>query len=313
MRFRPLGKSGMVVSTIALSLSDRAAIARPADWVSLIYAAFENGINAFEIHGDAPGMVDGIAQAVRAVDRHLIYLAWRVGTRIGPAGVVMRDFSAGALCRIVDGVLARSGIGYLDAVVLDDPQTQEFSPQALDQLKLMRADGRTRMLGVAGQDDALDALLTTGAFDVLYLPYSLTSGWVERRRLKAAVERDMGVIGYDYYPRAFHGAAGPAPKSGGWLRGKPEAPPRTSAHDPLAGAGTYAFLNRTRNWTPEEICLAHALTEPSLASVQVSAERADRIEALAAIPDKEMPPGVSAQIEMARFSAAISDRKARGA
>jgi aryl-alcohol dehydrogenase-like predicted oxidoreductase len=315
MRFRPLGKSGMVVSTISLSLTDRAAVARPADWMALIYAAFENGINSFEIHGDTPGMIDGLSQALKAVDRRLVYVAWRVGTRLGPAGVVMRDFSAGALCRIIDGVLARSSLGYLDAVVLDDPQTQEFSPQALDQLKLMRADGRTRMLGVSGQDDALDALLTTGAFDVLYLPYSLISGWTERRRLRAAVDRDMGIIGYDYYPKNFHGAAGAAPKqSNSWIRpragGGPAIP---TSKDPLAGAGTYAFLNRTRNWTPEEICLAHALTEPSLSSVQISAERAERIEALASIPDKEMPPGVSAQIEMARFSAVAPDRKARGA
>ena len=55
---------------------------------------------------------------------------------------------------------------------------------------------------------------------MLYLPYSLTSGWVERRRLKAAVERDMGVIAYDYYPKTFHGAGGAAPKSGGWIRGQ---------------------------------------------------------------------------------------------
>ena len=312
MRYRPLGKSGMVVSTISLSLSDRAAVARPADWVSLIYAAFENGINSFEVHGDAPALVDGLSQALRAVERHLVYIAWRVGTRLGPGGVIMRDFSAGALCRGVDGVLARSGIGYLDAVVLDDPQTQEFSPQALDQLKLMRADGRTRMLGVAGQDDALDALLTTGAFDVLYLPYSLTSGWVERRRLKAAVERDMGIIGYDYYPKTFYGASGAAPKqASGW--GRPKTPTGATSANPLAGAGTYAFLNHTRNWAPEEICLAYALTEPSLSSVQVAAERTDRIEIMAAIPEREMPPGVSAQIEMARFGSSLNERKGRSA
>jgi aryl-alcohol dehydrogenase-like predicted oxidoreductase len=298
----------MVVSTISLSLTDGAAVARPSDWVALIYAAFENGINAFEIHGDAPGMVDGLSQALKAIERRLVYIAWRVGTRIGPAGAPVRDFSAAALSRMVDGVLARTDLQYLDAVVLDDPQTQEFSPQALDQLKLMRADGRARMLGVAGQDDALDALLTTGAFDLLYLPYSLTSGWMERRRLKAASERDMGVIGYDYYPKIFHGSGGAAPKSSGWARQK-GAP----ASSPLAGVGTYAFLNRTRGWTPEEICLAHALTEPSLSSVRVSADRAERIEALAAIPEREMPPGVSAQIEMARFSVAEPERAARGA
>jgi len=312
MRFRPLGKSGMVVSTISLSLTDRAAVVRPSDWVALIYSAFENGINAFEINGDTPGMIDGLSQALKAVERRLIYVAWRVGTRMGPAGVPVRDFSAQTLARTIDAVLARSGIGYLDAVVLDDPHTEEFSPQAFDQLKLMRADGRTRMLGIAGQDDAIDALLTTGAFDVFYLPFSLISGWEARRRLKAAIERDMGVIAYDYYPRAFHGVGGAAPKSGGWIA-RPKSPAPAPRANPLAGAGTYAFLERTRNWSPEEICLAYALTEPSLASVQISAERSERVEALAAIPDREMPPGVSAQIEMARFSAVGAEKKARGA
>jgi hypothetical protein len=126
----------------------------------------------------------------------------------------------------------------------------------------------------------------------------------------------MGVIGYDYYPKGLGGGGGGGggqKSGGGWLRSKGPVQPQPSAQSPLAGAGTYAFLERTRNWTAEEICLAHALTEPSLSSVQVSAERSERIEALAAIPDREMPPGVSAQIEMARFSAAANDRKARGA
>jgi hypothetical protein len=134
---------------------------------------------------------------------------------------------------------------------------------------------------------------------------------VERRRLRAAVDRDMGVIAYEYYPKNFHGSGGggvSAPKTNGWVR-----PKGAPASAPLAGAGTYAFLNRTRGWTPEEICLAHALTEPSLSSVQVSADRAERVEALAAIPEREMPPGVSAQIEMARFSSVAPERMARGA
>jgi len=128
MRYRPLGKSGMVVSTISLALSERAAIARPADWMALIYAAFENGINAFEVSGDSPAMLDGITQALRAVERNLVYVAWRVGTRTGPAGAVVRDFSAQNLNRTVDALLKRTGIGYLDAVVLDDPHTEPWRP-----------------------------------------------------------------------------------------------------------------------------------------------------------------------------------------
>ena len=294
----------MVVSSISLSLNDRTSTVRASDWVSLIYAAFENGINAFDVSGDSPGLIDGLGTALRAVERHLVYVSWRVGTRMGPAGALTRDFSANYLGGVVDAVLARTGIEYLDAVVLDDPRTEEFSPEALDALKVMRARGRAKMLGVAGQDEALDALLSTGAFDLLYLPFSLSAGWIERRRLRAAIDRDMGVVAYDYYPKSFHANAVAGPKAAGWGRTKAS---------PLAGVGTYAFLENTRNWSAEEICLAHVLTEPSLASVQISAERAERIEALAAVPDRDLPPGVSAQVEMARFSIGGDEQKARGA
>jgi aryl-alcohol dehydrogenase-like predicted oxidoreductase len=304
MRFRPLGKSEMVVSSISLALSDRAPVARPADWKALIYAAFENGINAFEVSGDSPGIIEGLSQAMRAVDRRLVYVGLRVGVKLGPAGSSVRDFSAEALNRTVDAMLARSSLGYLDAVILDDPQTEEFSPQALEQLNLMRADGRARMLGVAGQDNAIDALLTTRAFDVFYLPFSLTSGWVERRRMKTAADRDMGIFTYDYFPKTFQNRSTAPSKSSASER---------SRASPLADAGTYAFLDRTRNWTAEEICLAYALCEPSLASVQISAARTERIDALAAVPDRELPPGVSAQIEMARFGMIGGAKTASGA
>ena len=39
----------MVVSTIALSLTDRAAVTRPADWVALIYAALKGKVGG-ELH-----------------------------------------------------------------------------------------------------------------------------------------------------------------------------------------------------------------------------------------------------------------------
>jgi hypothetical protein len=73
------------------------------------------------------------------------------------------------------------------------------------------------------------------------------------------------------------------------------------ARQPLAGVGTYAFLHDTAGWTPEELCLAYALTEPSLATVQIDLGFVDRIEALAAVPDRDTPTGLGAQIEMARF------------
>ena len=291
MRYRPLGNTGMSISSMSLVLSDSNRM-READWVSLIYAALESGINAFEITGSQPTLVDGVGQALQAIDRRLVFVAWRLGWSISTSGQAVRDFSPEGLAGAVEGVVARTGLTYLDATILDDPISEELSSQALDMLRRLKDMGRIHLLGVTGRDDAIDAYISSGAFDLVATPFSLMSGWKERLRVKAAIDRDMVVVGHGYYPDAVREPQQTA-NAGAWGR--------TSAK-PLGGMGTYAFLDRTPHWSGEEICLAYAMTEPSLCTVQVPADRIDRVELLAAVCERELPSGVPAQIEMARFA-----------
>lgn len=283
----------MAVSAVSLKLVDNQGRNTPQAWVPLIYSAFENGINTFEVVGRQPALVEGFGQAIQAVERRLVFVALRLGLKVSAAGAILRDFTPDSLLLQLESFLSRTGLDYVDAVILDDPQGDELSPQALDGLKAMREAGRSRMLGVAGEDAAIDAYISTGAFDLLCTPFSLISGWRERLRLKAAMERDMAVVGYDFFPQQFHGGGG-APQQRKGLWGGPS--------NPLAGVGTYAFLDRTPNWTGEELCLAYALTEPALATVQIVADRAERIDGMSKVPERDLPAGVAAQIEMARFS-----------
>lgn len=294
MRYRPLGGTGTVVSAVSLAMTDVSNRRRAEDWLALTYAALEAGVNAFEIVGVNPAIIDGLAEGLRSVERHMVF----VGLRLGPAPEG-RDFSAALLARRVESVIARTGLNYLDLCLLDDPGEDELSGEALSTLKGLRATGRTRLIGVGGKGPALDAYISTGAFDALAMPYNLASGWMDRHRLKAASTRDMAVIGYDFWPEQFR-----QPEGGGLaqtikrsLWGKP-----VPKDNPLAGAGTYSFLHTTPGWTAEDICLAYALTEPSIATLQITAEAADRLETLAAITEMEMPNGVASRIEMARFS-----------
>ena len=306
MRYRPLGVTGMSVSAVSLALQDTDGRNRPADWRALVYAALENGVNAFEVVGRHPSIAEGLVQALQAVERRLVFVAWRLGATQSHTGAMTRDFSPNGLRYSIDSVLTRTGLDYLDAVILDDPRADELPTPALDALRDIRDAGQTRMLGVAGEDDAIDAYIATGAFDILATPFNLTSGWKQRLRLKAAVEHDMGVIGYDHHPHHLRGSHAPASKPSIWgARAKP-----------LAGMGTYAFLDGTPGWQAEELCLAYALTEPCLASVQLVADRPERVErvaSLAAIAERDLPPGLGAQIEMARFGPAPVSRAARRA
>lgn len=288
MRYRPFGPSASVVSAVSVTLADGTGRSRPADWTSLIYAALESGINGFEVTGLEPAIMDGLAEALQAVERRLLFVSWRVGNLTTTEGV-MRDFSPEGLTRQVCAILARTGVDYLDVALLDDPKSHELPQEALGALHDMKAAGAIRMVGVAGEDDAIDAYITARSFDVLCTPFNLTSGWKERHRLRQAVEHDMAVMGYRAYPADFHrkvaALAKPAAKA-----------------QPLSGMGSYAFLDRTHGWTAEEICTAYALTEPALATVQVEATSIERLEQLAGVADREMPPGLAAQIEMARFA-----------
>lgn len=290
MRYRPLGATGTAVSAVSLALTDAPNRRRAEDWRQLIYDALECGVNAFEVVGTNPAIVEGLGEALKSVERHLVF----VGLRLGPTPQG-RDFSANHLAMMTESTIARMGVEYLDLLQLDDPGEGELSGDAMATLKALRAAGRTRLVGVAGESPALDFYISSGGFNAIAIPYNLASGWTERHRLKAAAERDMAVLGYNFWPEAFH---------------KPQAEPLASAVKRLfikpkvtatGGAGGYDFLFDTPNWTAEDICLGFALTEPSIATVQIDTEAASHLARLAEITEKEMPNGVSSRIEMARF------------
>jgi aryl-alcohol dehydrogenase-like predicted oxidoreductase len=288
MRYRSIGNSGTAVSAIALTLNDVRGRTRPAEWRDLIFAALENGINAFEITTPSPELLAGVGEAIAGVERRLLFLGLRVGPR------ETQGFSQAGLSAAVRAALEHSGLGYLDLVTLDDPEPGSVGEDGLDFLKSLRTGRVTLRLGVAGESDAIDGWIASGAFDALTHPYNLSSGWRERHRIKAATGRDMAVIACDTFNEELAEAA-KGPKqgvSGIWKR----------KSDPLSGHGSYAFLDKTPGWTAEDICLAYALTEPAVTTVLLSAEKRERIESLAEVPERDLPTGVSAQIEMARFS-----------
>lgn len=296
MRYRPFGRTEIAVSAISLALADPAGRMRQADWKALVYSGLENGINTFEVVGEDPAILDGLADALQSIERRLAFVGLRLGNTPGRG----RDFSARTLFNTVEAALARSGLEYFDVVMLDDPATDELTPDALAMMKEVRKEGGARLLGVAGTGDEIDAYLQIGAFDVLATPYSLSSGWRERHRLKAAQDRNMAVIGYDYYPAAFRAAEPRSASPLGWFRKKPEV---------TAADRSYDFLHYTPNWTAEEICLAFALTEPALATVQLGIDAAPRLAELAKATERDLPAGLPSRIEMARFGGDAAARR----
>jgi len=295
MRYRPFGNAGVAVSAISLRLEDQPRL-KAADWRKLVYAALESGVNSFEFDGVSPALIEGAAEALSTVERRLLFIGWRLRP------LSDRALKAQAVHDMIDQALDRTGLGHLDLATVDDPDTNDFPSETLEQLKALRDARLIHALGVAGGGDRFDAYTASGLFEAMATPFNLASGWIERNRVRAALGREMAVIGLDFWPEALRDERKSfLPKPSLWRR-------RT---DPLADVGGYHFLHNTPGWTPQQICLAYALTEPSLATVHITASSPPELETLAAIAERDLPTGCAAQIEMARFSVQEAERKRR--
>ncbi|WP_122465814.1 MULTISPECIES: aldo/keto reductase [Brevundimonas] len=300
MRYRPFGRSGVSISVLTLNLSRELLSQGPDVMRTTVFSALENGVNSFRLETADPVLAELAGDALASVDRKLVSVSLLLGGGRGAP----RDFSAEGLTRSIEEVLHVSGLGWIDVGVLDAPSEEELPQAALTTLKQMRSAQRLKQLGVAGCDDAMDAYISTGAFDLVAMPYHVNSPWQTKSRIRAALERDMAVMAYGYFPDSLdtaRKAAGVnAEKQSGWKA-------LLGGRKPIAReAGTFAFLHQTTGWAAEEICLAYALTDPSICSVIIDADRGQRVEALSATTERDLPPGTPAQIEMARVGRAAA-------
>jgi aryl-alcohol dehydrogenase-like predicted oxidoreductase len=303
MRYRPFGSSGSAVSVLTLGLGRQALSRGSGAAEDLIFAALEQGINSYVLQTSDPVLAEVVGHALANVDRKLLNVTLTLGTGDGRRGSE-RDFSAEGMTGAIDRALHISGLGWFDTAILDQPAEEELAQSSLQALKALRATERVKLLGVSGGDVVMDAYVSTGAFDVLMTPFHVYSDWRVQSRVRAAREQDMAIMTYNYFPRELH-----TPKDTASLHASKQkkgffgfGSGGRGKNDPLAGAGTFAFLHQTPNWTAQAICLGHAMTNPSIASVVVHANNPEELAMLATVPERDMPPGLSAQIEMARIS-----------
>ncbi len=302
MRYRPFGHSGTAVSALSLALTD--ASIRESEVAPLIYAGLESGVNCFEFSAASdPSILKAASIALGAVERELIVVSLRLGRHKNARGDMAPDYSPQSLGRALEAMLAHSKLERLDVAVVDAPAPGGDALPLFQALERMRDQRRLRLLGVVGDGDMLDPHIDSARFEVVAMPFTITSGWLERNRLRRAIERNMIVIGTDFTPKG--------------LPVRKEAPAALRGIKRLMGQGddaevnhAYDFLHRSQGWSAEQICLAYALTEPSLATIQIHPAGVDDIAAMAAIPEREMPNGVPAMIEMARFSAGPASKRA---
>lgn len=282
MRYRPFGRTGIAVSALSLALNGDSDRRKASDWLAIIHSALEHGVNAFEISRPTPAMLSGLAEGIAGVRRALLFVALRTNP----------NMSGRQLDGWVSEVIAAGGLGEINLFTID-ADSPEFEEALVAGLRLKDLN-QVRRLAVAGPGERLVDHVEDPLFDALVMPFGLLSGWRDRNLVRAALERQMGVMSYDPCPTQLTEIVKEEKKQakGGWFK-RP---------DPLAVAGSHAFLQTTPGWTAEQICLAYALTEPAVTTVQMPVKDLEHLADLAAVPERSLPAQITAQIEMSHFT-----------
>ena len=286
------------MSAVGLRLSVERLRKNKALAEKLIMAGLENGINTYHFDGADVPFLREMAAIFTLVERKLLFIS------IAPDGPGQTGDIAGytmpGLKDSLRSVVKDTGFQWIDMLLFSQPGVSYIPPESIRFLKDLRRSRLVRYLGATAETGEIRPMVAEGHFNVLQTSFDIDSAWEKRHDIDKAIQGDLCVIGSDYFPEIYRKASDVVPKDAkrNWFTRK--------AKNPLAGAGTHAFLHQTSDWTPEELCLGYALSLPSLSCILIAPETPEKLEQLAAVPERHLPSSVPAQIEMARFTGHLS-------
>jgi L-galactose dehydrogenase len=154
MQFRPLGRTGLQLSSLSFGASSLGQEFRTVDFDEAfrsVHAALDLGMNFIDT---SPFYGRGLSEcllgvALRGVPRDRYYL----GTKLGRYGPAQFDFSPQRVVESVEISLQRLGVDYLDVMLCHDIEFVDMArvvEETLPALKAIQKQGKVRFVGVSG-------------------------------------------------------------------------------------------------------------------------------------------------------------------
>ncbi|XP_062510164.1 uncharacterized protein LOC134186264 [Corticium candelabrum] len=158
MRYRPLGRTGMVVSILSLGASSLGSVFRATsddEAVNVVRTAIRNGINLIDTaawygHGKSENV---LGKALEGIPREAYYITTKA-CRYLPDVDKMFDFTAERTLRSIDESLHRMKLDYVDVLQVHDP---EFAPsldivcnETLPAMQQIKDARKCRFIGLTG-------------------------------------------------------------------------------------------------------------------------------------------------------------------
>ena len=154
MQFRPLGRTGLQLSSLSFGASSLGQEFRTVDFdeaLRSVHVALDLGMNFIDT---SPFYGRGLSEcllgiALRGVPRDRYYL----GTKLGRYGPTQFDFSAKRVVESVEISLQRLGVDYLDIMLCHDIEFVDMAmvvEETIPALKAIQQQGKVRFVGVSG-------------------------------------------------------------------------------------------------------------------------------------------------------------------
>lgn len=158
MNYRPLGRTGLQVSTLSYGASALGSVFRStkeAESIEVVHEVLKSGINYIDVapwygHGKAEKV---LGKALKDIPRSSYFLATKVG-RYLPEVDKMFDFSKERVVQGFEESLQRLGVDYVDVLQVHD---MEFAPsldiiinETLPALQKLKETGKIKFIGITG-------------------------------------------------------------------------------------------------------------------------------------------------------------------
>jgi L-galactose dehydrogenase/L-glyceraldehyde 3-phosphate reductase len=209
MKYRRLGSTGLDVSALALGAGPVPATMtadEPGAQVAVVARAIEGGINWFDTaagygQGKSEAALGAALRKLGAADR--VHIATKVRLADDHLGAI-----APAIRASVETSLSRLGVSRVTLLQLHNSITErrrdeptsltpaDVLDQVLPAFEQLRRDGVVRHIGLTGigQAEALRAVIRSGRFETLQIPYNLLNPSAGRAMPPSFAETDYGNV-----------------------------------------------------------------------------------------------------------------------
>ncbi len=290
MLYRRCLHSGLALSALRLRLSAHAFRKSPGAVGGLVERALGHGINAFQIDSGDAVFVAQVAQALKMVDRNILFVSLTARDDHGVAydGALRTQ----ALKQRLSEALRLRGLQRLDMVTFQAAEYRALTPEDHAFLRRLIEARMVGQIGVHVEPGDFPHTLDVGQPTAILTDFDVTATKVRRRLIENASRMNLSVFAQNYYPARL-------------IEGRTDSirSHLQDVHEGISprGSDKYSFLTNEIGWTAEEICLGYTLAHPLVISAGVFARSPEHLDRLAAVVGKTLPRALHAHIELGTF------------